>query len=213
MKAPILPEIQMNLFLLNTNAVLAALEHCDKHCIKMILETCQLLYSAWHINQPGALDKLPSDDPCEYKPYKCTHKNHPSSKWVRADRVHYDWAVKLGFALCYEYTRRYGKVHKCQSHLDRLRLLGFPTAASQSVCSDPPSKKRALVGIPDGCNHFDCAINDDIFEECAVYDDQGRLNGVETYRKYYGTKNTEKWTLKWNKGRDDTPKWYKIKNK
>ena len=199
----------MNLFLLNTNAILCALDHCDKHCVKMILETCQLLYSAWHINRPGVLDishKI-SGDPCVHKPYKCTHKNHPSSKWVRADRAHYDWAVKLGFELCYEYTRRYGKIHKCQSHLDRLRMLGFPAARGGEAA---PSKKRAIVGIPDGCKYFDCAINDEVFGKCAVYDDQGRVNGVETYRKYYGTKNTEKWTLKWNKGRDDKPKWYTI---
>lgn len=199
----------MNLFLLNKNAIKAALDHCDKHCVKMILETCQLLYSAWHVNRPGACDVPHRDDPCPHKPYKCTHKNHPSSKWVRHTRAHYDWAVKLGFALCKEYTRRYGKVHKCQSHLDRLCMLGFPSPNVVAPPSaEPPAKKRAVVGIPDGCEYFDCAINDAVFDECAVYDDQGRLDGVETYRAYYGTKNTEKWTLKWNKGRDSQPGWY-----
>jgi hypothetical protein len=200
----------MNLFLLHENALKAAIDHCDKHCIKMILETCQLLYSAWHVNRPGVLEishHFTTGDPCPHKPYKCTHKNHPSSKWVRADPTHYDWAVNLGFALCHEYTRRYGKVHKCRSHLDRLCMLGFPSSGS-AVDIDSPARKRALVGIPEGCKYFDCAINDEVFDDCAVYDELGKLNGVETYRKYYGTKNTEKWTLKWNKGRDDEPRWY-----
>ena len=201
----------MNLFLLNENAILSALEHCDRHCIKMILETCQILYSAWHVNRPGVLEishHFTTGDPCPHKPYKCTHKNHPSVKWVRADPTHYDWAVNLGFALCNEYTRRYGKVHKCRSHLDRLCMLGFPSSGSAVDNVDSPARKRALVGIPEGCKYFDCAINDEVFDDCAVYDEQGKLNGVETYRKYYGTKNTENWTLKWNKGRDAEPRWY-----
>ena len=41
----------MNLFLLHSNARKAAQMHCDKHCVKMILEVCQLLYTAhWVIN-------------------------------------------------------------------------------------------------------------------------------------------------------------------
>jgi hypothetical protein len=226
----------MNLFLLHENAIKAALVHCDKHCVKMILETCQILYTAWHVNRPddfffvkvnqkpkmlAPLAKIIKDlkqaddlrlfdnDPCPYKPYKCTHKNHPSAKWVRAHKAHYDWAIELGLGLCAEYTRRYGKTHKCQLHLDRLSVMGFPKPEKDVDAGTlPPLEKRAFVGVPEGCEYFDCAINDEVFEKCAVRDKQGRLNGVETYRNYYGTKKTDKWTLKWNKGKDDEPKWY-----
>lgn len=203
----------MNLFLLHTNALKAAIDHCDKHCVKMILETTQLLYSAWHVNQPGVLEisRVIASDPCPWKPYRCTHKNHPSAKWVRARRSHYKWAISLGFSLCTEYTRRYGKVHKCQSHLMRLKQLGYPVKNAKSAektITDPPQKKRALVGIPDGCKYFDCAINDEVFDQCAVYDKEGRLDGVKTYRNYYKTKPTEKWTLKWNKNEANCPGWF-----
>ena len=199
----------MNLFLLHADPIKAALVHCDKHCVKMILETCQLLYTAWHLNQPGCVEisSILPNDPCPHKPYKCTHKNHPSAKWVRADKAHYNWAIKLGFALCFEYTRRYGKVHKCQSHLDRLATLGFPKASN--LPEDPPLRKRALTGLPLGCKYFDCAINDELFDDCAVYNDQGRLNGIQTYRNYYCIKGNNNWVLNWNKGRDTKPKWYK----
>ncbi len=204
----------MNLFLLNILAKKAALDHCDKHCVKMILETTQLLYTAWHVNQPGMLEisRIIASDPCEWKPYRCTHKNHPSAKWVRARRSHYEWAVSLGFSLCVEYTRRYGKVHKCQSHLMRLKQLGFPKLCRRSSvdtkASAPRLDKRATIGIPTGCDYFDCAISDDVFESCAVRDSKGRLNGVETYRNYYKTKPTEKWTLKWNKSAKNPPSWF-----
>jgi hypothetical protein len=87
--------------------------------------------------------------------------------------------------------------------------MGFPKPEKDVDAGTlPPLEKRAFVGVPEGCEYFDCAINDEVFEKCAVRDKQGRLNGVETYRNYYGTKKTDKWTLKWNKGKDDEPKWY-----
>lgn len=39
----------MNLFALSGSAAKAAAYHCDKHLVKMILETCQLLYTAWAV--------------------------------------------------------------------------------------------------------------------------------------------------------------------
>lgn len=39
----------MNLFVLSPDAGSAAALHCDKHVVKMILETCQLLYTAWAV--------------------------------------------------------------------------------------------------------------------------------------------------------------------
>ena len=205
----------MNLFLLNINALKSAIDHCDKHCVKMILETTQLLYSAWHVNQPGSIEISDIIDTCPHKPYKCTHKNHPSAVWVRKHPHHYEWALRLGNALCSEYDRRYGKTHKCKAHLDRLSVLGFPKPRASFV--DPrkqelPTNKTATVGIPQGCKYFYCAINDEIFDKCAVYDKHGRLHGVKTYRNYYKTKNTDKWTLKWNKSANNAPRWFSQNN-
>jgi len=48
----------MNLFILSTDPVQAAQAHCDKHVIKMILETCQMLYTAhWTAAYPDLLTK------------------------------------------------------------------------------------------------------------------------------------------------------------
>jgi hypothetical protein len=47
--------------------------------------------------------------------YQATHINHPSAVWARASKENYLWLADLLVKLCKEYTRRYGKVHKCES--------------------------------------------------------------------------------------------------
>lgn len=191
----------MNIFLLDILASTAAAYHCDKHCIKMILETTQLLYTAWWFGR----DYLPSPelDPCPWDPYRATHHNHPSAIWARASDAHYHWLLELGYALCKQYYQRYGKLHKCMSHLDRLQAMGPPPKVAPETYT-PPAHKRATVGLPDGITYFDCAINDALWDQCAVYTD-GQLNAVETYRRYYKTKP---WGLKWFKKTEAAPQWY-----
>ena len=92
----------MNLFVLDTDPVKAAQLQCDKHVVKMILETAQMLSTA-HRELDG------DDAPDSF--YRTTHKNHPSAKWVRESAANYAWTYKHFIALCDEYTHRYGKVH------------------------------------------------------------------------------------------------------
>lgn len=73
---------------------------CDKHIVKMILETAQMLCTVAHAN--GHVDT----------PYRPTHKNHPCTKWVNESKANWDWLVEHGEEMCREYTRRYGRDHK-----------------------------------------------------------------------------------------------------
>lgn len=99
----------MNLFVLSLCPQLAARLHCDKHVVKMILETAQLLYTAHHVT---GTKELPEGA------YKKTHANHPCAVWVRESRANYLWAAELGVWLCKEYSYRYGdKTHKTTRHL------------------------------------------------------------------------------------------------
>jgi hypothetical protein len=94
----------MNIFFLSKDPVKAARVQCDQHVVKMILETAQMLSTVAHEykyhNTPGI--------------YKPTHANHPMTKWVNTHKNNYLWACEHGLALCDEYTKRYGKVHKSQ---------------------------------------------------------------------------------------------------
>ena len=98
----------MNIFVLDTDVTKCAQAHLDKHCVKMILESTQLLNNALIAN----------DD--SYVPvYKQTHKNHPASLWTAQSLQNFEWLNDLALALCKEYTYRYGKTHKCQAILER----------------------------------------------------------------------------------------------
>jgi len=91
----------MNIFVLDKDPVKCAQYHNDKHVIKMILETAQLLCSVHH-----------SVNPDNNAPYRATHLNHPSAIWARESIQNYNWLIELGIELGYEYTHRYGKHHK-----------------------------------------------------------------------------------------------------
>jgi hypothetical protein len=89
----------MNIFYLDRDTTKCARYHNDKHVVKMILETAQLLCgSHWATGSEA--------------PYKLSHKNHPCSIWVREDLNNYLWLCDLGIKLCWEYNHRYGKTHK-----------------------------------------------------------------------------------------------------
>ena len=75
----------MNIFVLDKNPIRAAKMACDKHVVKMILESAQMLCSV----QPEGT-----------APYKRSFYNHPCTKWVRESDANYDWLIEHGLALC-----------------------------------------------------------------------------------------------------------------
>ena len=85
----------MNLFFLSHRLEVSPTLLCDKHIVKMILETAQLLWCAWHCQYPN-LDEYPHP----IKVYRKTHTNHPTSIWVRACEAHYQYAIYYGMLAC-----------------------------------------------------------------------------------------------------------------
>jgi hypothetical protein len=98
----------MNIFLLSFDPKTCAQFHCDKHVVKMILETAQLLYCVHWVLNP--------DDVPEHA-YRKTHPNHPCAIWTRESLSNYTWLCELGIELCQEYSHRYGKIHKTEFHI------------------------------------------------------------------------------------------------
>lgn len=93
----------MNIFFLDANAYGSAQSLCDKHVVKMILESIQLLSSAHHLH--------PIDN-VRQKLVKLTHQNHPSAIWCRSHKENYVYLTVYTQALMMEYSYRYsGKVH------------------------------------------------------------------------------------------------------
>ena len=97
----------MNIFLLDTNPKSAAQMMCDKHIVKMILESAQMLCTAHRV--------LDQDIPKHF--YKTTHQNHPCTQWVTQTTGNYKWLFNHFLSLCAEYTHRYSKIHLTQKKL------------------------------------------------------------------------------------------------
>lgn len=148
----------MNIFVLSKSRKRCAQYHCDKHVIKMILESAQLLYTCIHLTG-YSVDNAPYSSSGN-RGYRITHKNHPCAVWVRESLSNYIWLCGLAIELCKEYTYRYEKIHKTQEHIEWLSM--------------------QRPDIPElGLTEFAKAINKDLYPECHSMDP------VTAYRSYY----------------------------
>lgn len=96
----------MNIFVVDNDPFNAGINLCNKHIVKMPLETAQLLCTAIH-----ELSGIET-------PYKPCYKNHPCGIWTRASRDNFDWLIEHGLGLCAGYTIEYGKQHKCRAVIE-----------------------------------------------------------------------------------------------
>jgi hypothetical protein len=176
----------MNIFVLDNDAATSARMMCDKHVIKMILESCQLLSTAHHVIDGDPLVVVSKKR--KYKSHVCTKKNickatminHPCTIWTRANRSNYIWVWKHAYALCKEYTRRYNKVHKMEHMLTE-------------ELYNPP------VNIPKGkLTPFAQAMPDQYQHE----------NAVVAYRSYYINEKAR--FARWKA--TEVPEWFVKKN-
>jgi len=179
----------MNIFILDNDPVIAAQEQCDKHVVKMIVESAQML-STVHRMLDGVMERRPSksgamlqywklNDQRESILYKACHFNHPSTVWTRESKANYQWHYQHFIALCDEYTYRYGKVHSTDTKL-RIALQQIPT--------NIPEKHMTPFKLAMGSN-----------PECMLED------AVESYRRFYETKQ-KRFTMVWTKR--PVPKWF-----
>ena len=179
----------MNIFILDNDPVIAAQEQCDKHVVKMIVESAQML-STVHRMLDGTMERRPSksgamiqywklSDSREDILYKACHFNHPSTVWTRESWLNYEWHYKHFIALCDEYTYRYGKIHSTDTKL-RVALKDMP---NNIPMKDMTQFKLAMSSNPE------C-----IFEDA-----------VKSYRAFYHTKQA-KFNMAWTKR--PQPKWF-----
>ena len=167
----------MNIFYISEDPYQAAKWMVDKHVVKMILESAQLLSTAhrvldgkeWVDSSSGRrIKRWELGDGREHVMYKATHINHPSAVWCRQSVENYLWLVEHFHALLDEYTYRYNKRHKCHDMLYTLQ--------------SPPLQLKAWDATP-----MICAMPDEY---------QTSSDPVENYRNYYrvGKVNLHKWT-------------------
>ena len=116
----------MNYFYVDEDAITAARMLCDKHVVKMILETAQMLSTAHRLLETPQAPFV----------YKATHTNHPSTKWLRSSQIAYKHGLHHLRGLLLEYELRYGKIHKTSGLLYHLSKI--PEALPVLPFVDPP---------------------------------------------------------------------------
>lgn len=94
----------MNVFVLDVDPCRSARMLCDKHLIKMQLESAQLLSSSWHLWSGGVhVDGL----------YKPTHVHHPCTQKLVSSWRYVLWVFCNAREMAYEHQRRYGsRLHR-----------------------------------------------------------------------------------------------------
>ena len=130
----------MNIFYLDSDPVKAAQVQYNKHVVKMILESAQMLCTAHHHYDNG-----------HNVPYKKAHYNHPSTIWCRQNSRQYYWLFHHMLALGDEYTKRYNKTHlsitKCFDVLKDCPV-GMPLGGE---FNEPPQCMPEQYKVP-GCS-------------------------------------------------------------
>lgn len=182
----------MNIFVVHPNPVKSARQLHDKHVVKMVLESTQMLANAcvngitplytkrfetsrlhWLLlldrNFPLLLvaqlvnGRFFGWDFLGRKQYSTKgYFNHPCTVWVRENKCHLHWLVLHALALAQEYRRRYGRQHSCYKELRFLYRL---------------LDQHNLLGDWRDCKYFTRAMPDELKRDDSISD-------VKAYRKY-----------------------------
>ena len=186
----------MNIFMLSSDPAEAAEYHCDKHVVKMILESAQLLSTAHRVldgtqyidaSSGRRIKRWKLEDPrFENALYKATHINHPSNIWAREAEDNYVWLWDLFYHLNLVYTRRYEKTHATWTRLGVLLSyppINIPQGSTVPRLAMPPEFQRKLHTMEEA---------------------------VEAYRSYYVYKYTEVGIDMRYNGERNMPAWFSI---
>ena len=183
----------MNIFVIGEDGCpyKSAKEQCDKHVVKMPTESGQML-STVHRLLDGELQTRPSvsgkrmvkywrlNDEREDVLYKAVHMYHPCTVWTMESDANYRWHWQHLYALCKEYTFRYGKTHAVET-----KLLSVLQKTPKNIPQGPLSPfKLAMQSNP----------------ECMFPSDP-----VKSYRLFYKTKR-DRFSMTWKER--TTPTWF-----
>lgn len=190
----------MNIFYLDSDPIIAAQMQCDKHVVKMIVESAQMLSTAHRLldgtliegkrmvagSVPVRWRKYKSwthqDSVKEQTLYKAVHMSHPSTLWTMESLANYNWHYQHFVALCDEYKYRYNKIHATASLLTFL-LDEIP----DNIPDVGPTPVRLAMKSNPECMHAD--------------------DPVRSYREFYQTKQT-RFKMVWTKR--DKPEWFTV---
>jgi hypothetical protein len=175
----------MNIFVLDNNPRTAAQMMCDKHVVKMILESCQLMSTAHHVLDGNEITRTTKNGR-KFKTWevnkpgftflRCTMINHPCTIWTRASTESYYWLWEHTHEMLKVYQARYNKIH-CYDNMIQYSLAHCPKNIPNATM--PPFAQA----MPDQYKNSDA---------------------VRAYRDYYIYEKSR--FAKWKTG--NVPSWY-----
>ena len=155
--------MKMNIFVLSECPTESAEMMVDKHVVKMPTESMQMKCTIANLH--------------DYQtPFAPVMLNHPCTIWARESQENYEWLIDHAYAMCQEYTRRYGKVHKsiyviewCGKNYHRLNLPKI------------------------GLTPFAQAMPEEYKNDCAIKAYRAYYNGEKAYFATWKTRKTPEW--------------------
>ena len=162
----------MNIFYVHKDPIISATMLIDKHVVKIIVESAQMLSTAHRMidgTQYTGKTKTGRNIKRWRHPnsnmdnvlYKACHTGHPSTLWVMENAYNYHWLYKHMIALNDQFKLRYGHVkdHSTITLLKEILMYPPKNISLNKLPTDP------TPAMPD-----DCKIPGDV---------------VGSYRKYY----------------------------
>lgn len=150
-------KLSMNIFILDNDIQKSAMYHTDKHCVKMILEHCQMLCTALNLNVD-----LQQQLGIANIPYKKSHIAHPCTLWVSKNYDNFSWLVAYTHALHNEYQYRYNRNHLSYTTLESNHII------TQDIITY--GNKLSILDLSPAC----------------VMPDECKVDSViDSYRNYY----------------------------
>lgn len=94
----------MNIFAIDRDPVVAAQHLVDSHCVKMTLESAQMLANCFNAD---LLSNLDCPKTITGRVRKHSYFNHPCSKWVRLNKSNMLWLINHAKAIDIERVARF----------------------------------------------------------------------------------------------------------
>jgi len=130
----------MNIFILDTDPRQAARYLCDKHVVKMVTESAQMLSTvARHYGYTGG------------DLYKTAHPKHKCTLWAQESKDNCAWLLDHAHEIGIEFTKRFGKIHSAALVVDRCAFV-------PDLCPDKGLTPFALA-MPDQYKTDDAVVS------------------------------------------------------
>lgn len=169
----------MNIFVLDESPIRSAQWQHDRHVVKMILESCQLLSCAIQVDSPLKDSWIDNALPWGDQLYKITHENHPCNLWTRETPANFVWLTIHLSELLNEYSRRFpGKKHTCESMRWQFAAFCGKLIGSGFFTKGPTGLEVSFAAQTVANRHSP-------FVYCGPLDYAGFDGPIHSYRAYY----------------------------